>query len=107
MNKLSKHRKEIASALANVPDDELKSVLKEELSKGTKPASDEAVEEFFKQMMDASKEYEESQKSDKILNQLNVPCHNGLVQSTDLVKILMDEKKIKELLSRINMKAFW
>lgn len=102
-----KYRKEIADAVANVSEDQVKSVLKEELSRAAKQTSDEEVEKLFKQLMDSMKKFEEGEKADKILNHLEIPCSNGVVQSADLVEILMDEKKLKELLSRINMKAFW
>lgn len=106
-----KYKKEIAKlaedAFKNMPDAQVKTVLKESLSHHGKQASDEEVVKLFNKMQDISKEVEENERADKILGHLGIPCLNGLVESKDLVEILMDEKKLKELLSRINMKAFW
>lgn len=91
----------------NLPEDKIKESLKDGLDDGTKPVSDEEVDKLFNELQDIQKEYEETQQADAMLKQLNIPCKNGSVQSTDLIKILMNEKKLKELLSKINMKAFW
>lgn len=60
-----------------------------------------------------NKEFEERQKKkalvDDILNQLQIPNEAGsnLVHGDELADILMDEIKVKAILTRVRNKAFW
>jgi hypothetical protein len=78
-----------------------------------KPAPDGIDMEALERFMQEAKDRED--RAEKTLEVLGIHCTRSsfaginipMVNAVELVKILEDEKKLKEISSKIKLKAFW
>jgi len=76
------------------------------------PEEIEADDLKRKQLLEAwTKEFEAEQRqrerAENILNTLGIPHTGQTVDAAELADILMDEEKVKVILTKVRNKAFW
>jgi chemotaxis regulatin CheY-phosphate phosphatase CheZ len=82
------------------------------LSPEEKKKREEENERLMKKWQEEMEEEMEAEKRERervagILKFLEIPHTNLMVVGEELVKILMDEKKVQAILTKVRNKAFW
>ena len=72
-----------------------------------KKRDEEAAAMMKKWQEEAEAERREQERVDEVLKMLEIPHSHNNIDAHELVDILMDEKKVHAILTKVRNKAFW